>query len=292
MEEKYKESEELARRLIASPGQAPPPPDSHIMLAHALIGQERYADAREPILKAIGDQREVGKKPRENWLALLSAVYFNMEDYPAMRSVLYELVTLYPKEQYLINLAALHGQLGETDKQLALVESMLDDKRLSRGHHLLNLVNLFLAQQLPYKAANLLEQEMASERIEVSQRNLELLSQAWYMAGEQRKAIPPLEQAAQLAEDGELYLRAARLYMDIYEWKNAETAASAAIAKGGLRQPGNAWLLQGMSQTRRNQFQSAKKLLRRASEFEESAKWANQWLKFIAGEQARIAALE
>lgn len=288
----YKKSEAFARRLIASPGKTPPPPMSHIILAQALIGQERYAEAKEPILTAIDTQRKAGQQPRENWLALLSAVYFNMEDYEAMRAVIYELVTLYPKEQYLINLAALHGQLGETDKQMALVESLLDDKRLDSGHQLLNLANLFMAHQLPYKAAHLLEQEMEVERIEVNKRNLELLSQAWYLAGEQRKAIPPLEQAAALSNDGELYLRAARLYMDIYEWKKAEAAAGAAIEIGGLKEPGNAWLLQGMALTRRDDFGPAKKMFGRATEFKESEKWASQWLKFIEGEERRIAALQ
>lgn len=290
--EKYKEAEALARRLIASPGKVPPPPMSHMILAQALISQERYAEAREPILKAIEDQRAAGQQPRENWLALLSAVYFNMEDYPSMREVLYELVTLYPKEQYLVNLAALHGQLGETDKQLALVESLLDDGRLEKGNHLFNLANLFLAHQLPYKAANLLDQEMKAERIEVTQRNLELLSQAWFLAGEQRKAIPPLERAAALADDGELYVRAARLYMDIYEWKKAEEAAKAAVEKGGLRKLGDAWLLQGMALARRDKFKPARKMFRKAADFEESGKWARQWIKFIDNEEQRIAALQ
>jgi tetratricopeptide (TPR) repeat protein len=290
--DKYKEAEALARRLIASPGKKPPPPMSHIILAQALISQERYEEAKEPILKAINDQREAGKLPRENWLALLSAVYFNMEDYESMRNVLYEMVTLYPKEQYLINLAALHGQLGETDKQLALVESLLDDDRLAKGHHLLNLANLFLAHKLPYKAATLLEQEMKAERIEVNKRNLELLSQSWYLAGEQRKAIPPLERAGSLADDGELYLRAARLYMDIYDWENAEAAARAAVKHGGLREPGNAWLLQGMALAKREQFKPARKMFRKAADFDETEKWARQWIKFIDGEERRIAALQ
>jgi hypothetical protein len=48
-----------------------------------------------------------------------------------MRDVVEKLVLLYPREQYVMNLAALHGQLGDSEKQLALVESLLDDERLS-----------------------------------------------------------------------------------------------------------------------------------------------------------------
>jgi tetratricopeptide (TPR) repeat protein len=154
-----------------------------------------------------------------------------------------------------MNLAALHGQLGETDRQLALVESLLDDNRLQRGHYLLNMANLFLAHQLPYKAARLLETEIASGRIEESQKNLELQSQAWYLAGEEARAIPPLEAAAELSEDGEIYLRVARLYMDLYNWR-------------------------------------ARRQFVKAAESEDSARWARQWLKFIDSEERRIAALQ
>jgi tetratricopeptide (TPR) repeat protein len=287
--EDYPAAERFALRLISSPGKNPPQAMSHVILAQAYIGQEQYAKAEAPLLKAISMQREKGSLPRENWMSMLSAVYFNLDDYVSMRDVLYELVELYPRERYLINLAALHGQLGETDKQLALVESLLDDQRLQREHHLLNLANLFLAHKMPYKAAALLETEMDAERIESTRQNLELQSQAWYLAGEEERAIPPLAAAAAIAEDGELYIRVARLYMDIYDWKNAEIAAKAAAEKGGLRNPGGAWLLQGMALARTDELGRARKAFRRALKYEDNRKWAEQWLKFVDNEERRLA---
>jgi tetratricopeptide (TPR) repeat protein len=288
----YTLAEKYALQLLASPGKTPPQPVSHIILAQAYMGQENYQAAIEPLRTALDIQRAAGQTPRENWISMLSAVYFSLEDYPHMREVLYELVALYPRERYLINLAALHGQLGETDKQLALVESLLDDQRLERGYHLLSLANLLLAHSLPYKAADLLQTEMASGRVETNQRNLELQSQAWFLAGEEARAIPPLEEAAAEAEDGELYLRVARLYMDTYDWPRAEEAARAAHEKGGLREEGSALLLQGMALARLEKFDQARKVFRRAVEFEENRKWAEQWLKFIDSEERRIAAFQ
>jgi tetratricopeptide (TPR) repeat protein len=287
--EDYPAAERFALRLISSPGKNPPDATSHVILAQAYIGQEQYAKAEAPLLKAISMQREKGRLPRENWMSMLSAVYFNLDDYVSMRDVLYQMVELYPRERYLVNLAALHGQLGETDKQLALIESLLDDQRLRQGHHLLNLANLFLAHKLPYKAAALLETEMDAERIASTQQNLELQSQAWYLAGEEEKAIPPLAAAAAIAEDGELYLRVARLYMDIYDWKNAEIAANAAAKKGGLRDPGGAWLLQGMALARANELDRARKAFKRALAYDDNKKWAKQWLKFVDNEERRLA---
>jgi tetratricopeptide (TPR) repeat protein len=290
--EDYKSAENYALQLIRSEGKEPPPAVSHVILAQAYIGQEQWGRAVEPLRAALQMQRDAGTRPRENWMSMLSAAYFNLEDYESMRAVLYELISLYPKEQYLMNLAALHGQLGETDKQLALVESLLDDQRLERGHHLLSLVNLFMAHALPYKAATLLETEMGSGRIERNRRNLELQSQAWYLSGDERKAIPPLEEAAAMAEDGKLYLRVARLNMDLYDWRAAQKAAEKALEKGGLSDPGNAHLLRGMALARMDQLAPAKKAFKLAAEHEESKKYANQWLKFVANEERRIAAMQ
>ncbi|MEP4485226.1 MAG: tetratricopeptide repeat protein [Halioglobus sp.] len=287
---RYPEAEEFALRLLAAENEAPQP-QSQVILAQAYIGLEDYAKAAPPLRKALQMQRDSGAKPRENWMLLLSSVYYSLEDFAGMRDLLYEMVALYPKERYLINLAALHGQLGDTDKQMALIEALLDDQKLEKSYHLMSLVNLFLAKGLPYKAANLLQTEMQNGRIETTRAHLEMQSQAWYMSGEEEKAIPPLAAAAAMSDDGELYLRVARLYMDNYQWQPAELAARKAIEKGSLRSEGNAWLVVGMALARGDKLAGARSAFIEAANHEQTQKWARQWLNFVDNEQERIAAL-
>lgn len=288
--ERYKEAEQYALQLLEAE-TAHPQAQSQIILAQAYVGMEDWQRALAPLQRAIAMQKAAGNRPRENWMLLLSSVYYSLEDYASMRDLLYELVALYPRERYLVNLAALHGQLGDTDKQLALIEALLDDQRLEKSYHLMSLVNLFLARGMPYKAADLLQREMDSGRIETTRQNLEMASQAWYLAGEEDKAIPPLEAAAALSEDGELYLRVARLYMDNYQWQPAEVAARKALQMGGLRDTGNAWLVVGMALARGDQLAAARKAFVQAAEYDKSEQWARQWLNFVDSEQQRIAAL-
>ena len=288
--EDYPLAEQYANQLLTMEGDLELDPMAYVILAQALVGQERYADARVPMETAIQQQRDKGLKPRENWLALLSSVYYMEEDYVAMRDLLYYMVSLYPKEQYLMNLAALHGQLGDTGRQMALVEALLDDERLERDNHLVSLANLFMAHELPHKAASLLQREIEAGRIEASQRNLELESQAWYLAGEEQRAIPPLERAAELSGEGDLYLRVARLYMDIYDYNSAYVAAVEAAKNTEGEDLGEALLLQGMALARSEELDRAKEIFKRAAEYKESRKWATQWIRFVENEQARIAA--
>ena len=288
--ERYPEAEKYALQLLRLE-EAHPQPQSQIVLAQAYMGMEEWQKAVEPIKKALQMQIDQGAKPRENWMLMLSSVYYSLGDYKSMRDVLYEMVELYPSEKYLINLAALHGQLGDTDKQLALIESLLDDERLEKGYHLLSLANLFLAKGMPYKAADLLQREMEAGRIETTRQNLEMQSQAWFMAGEEDRAIPPLEEAAAKYGDGELYLRVARLYMNNYQWQPAEKAARRSLEIGGLRDEGSAWLVVGMALARGDELEAARRAFVEAAAHEQSAKWAQQWISFVDTEQRRIAAL-
>ena len=288
--ERYPEAEKYALELLSLEA-AHPQPQSQIVLAQAYMGMEEWQKAVDPLKKALQMQIDAGAKPRENWMLMLSSVYYALEDYESMRDILYEMVELYPAEKYLINLAALHGQLGDTDKQLALIESLLDEERLEKSYHLMSLVNLFLAKGMPYKAADLLQREMESGRVETTRQNLEMQSQAWYLAGEEDRAIPPLEQAAALTGDGELYLRVARLYMDSYAWQPAEKAARKSLEIGGLRDEGSAWLVVGMALARGDQLDGARRAFVEAAAHEKSAQWAEQWLRFVDTEQKRIAAL-
>jgi tetratricopeptide (TPR) repeat protein len=287
--EDYVAAEDYLRKLLAMPDQLLP--GNQVLLAAALMGQKRYRDALEPLKAAIASEEAGGNPPRENWLSMLGSVYYELNDYPSMRDVMAQLTELYPREQYLMNLAALHGQLGDQDRQLALIEAMLDDNRLEREANLRMVVNLFMGEDMPYKAATVLEREIEAGRMAADLNNLELLSQAWLLSSEPARAIAPLEKAAELSESGELYLRLARLHMDAYEWAEADAAARRALDKGGLRREGHAWLLRGMAAARLERFTDARKRFTRAAEYDETRNYASQWLGFIDAEVARAEAL-
>ncbi|MEM9758146.1 MAG: tetratricopeptide repeat protein [Pseudomonadota bacterium] len=287
MDEQYAEAERYLTRLLDFEGQNTPA--NRVLLAAAYLGDERYGDALEPLSSAVGEVETAGDIPRENWLSMLSSVYYELDDMENMREVIEKLTLLYPREQYLMNLAALHGQLGEEEKQLALAESLLDDGRVSRPSQLTMLVNLFLGAGLPHKAAVLLERELEKGTLERNVTHLELLSQAWYMSAELDRAVEPLGAAAELSESGDLYLRLARLHMDAGRWEDAEVAAGAALARGGLREEGQAWLLRGMADVRLKRFGGARAHFQKAAEFDETEKYAGQWLTYIEAEEARVA---
>lgn len=276
-------AEKLFLELLAIDGQDLP--DNRILLANAYLRQEEYEAALAPIESAIAEQRGLGKEPLEQWLLMLASVHYAREDLETMRAVIRELTLLYPREQHLMSLAALHGQLGERELQLALVEALIDDDRLEGESNLRMAAGLFMAEDLPFKAARLLEQAIDSGRMEADGRALEQLSQAWYQANEVDRAIATLEDAAALDEKGELFLRLAGLQMDAYRWSDAEHSAARALELGGLADEGRAWLILGMARVRLEQFVGAEDSFRNARRFEGSRTYADQWLAFVENER-------
>ena len=146
--------------------------------------------------------------------------------------------------------------------------------------------------EVPYKGAKVLEKGLAEGSVEKNERNLRLLSQAWQLAQEDRKAISPLKEAAAMSDDGDLYARLAQSYLNLSEYKACIDASDQGIKKGGLKNTGNAYLILGMCQFERNALQSAKTSLRKALQYKKVAKNASSWISYVESEQSRLRQLE
>jgi tetratricopeptide (TPR) repeat protein len=277
------------QRLIG--GVEKPDPELHLLLGQIYFQMGRYRDALEPVKTAVAGYRAQGQAPKENWLLLLRVIYHELQDYRAMVTVLKELLELYPKDQYLLTLAGVYSELGDTKKQLTYTEALYERGLLDTPGHLANLANLYLLHELPYRAAVLLEKEIAARKVEESVKNLRLLSQAWYQAREDERAIPPLARAAKLSEEGELEVRLAQSHINLEQWDEAAAAIRRGLKKGGVKRPDTANMLLGIALFNLQQLQQARDAFTEARDDRRSAKSAAQWITYIDSERARLEAL-
>ena len=266
-----------------------PEPSADVLMieGQALFQLARYDEALVPIKTAIEMYREQGQKPKENWLLLLRVIYFEQKDYENMLEVVKELIAYYPKDTYVLVLAGIYSELGDTKKQLALTEVLYEKGYLHNASQVVNLANLYLLHGVPYKAAVLLEKEMEKDIVESTERNLRLLSQAWYTAREDEKSIPPLERAAQISEDGELYMRLAQSHINLENWAAAAEAARQGIRLGGLKRPDQAQILLGMALFNQKRLEQARTAFQAASRDDRSARAASQWINYVDSEIKR-----
>ncbi|MDX1555684.1 MAG: tetratricopeptide repeat protein [Xanthomonadales bacterium] len=285
MTEDYEGSLATVRRLMDA--VAEPSADIVLLEGQIYYQMERYEDALPPLRRAVQMYRDQGLTPKENWLLLLHSCYLQLGDYQNLLAVIKELIQYYPKDQYILTLAGVHSELGDTKKQLALTEVLYETGAIDPKRHATNLANLYLLHNIPYKAAVTLEKEMENGNVEADDRNLRLLSQAWYSAREDEKAIPPLRRAADLSNDGDLYVRLGQSHVNLDQWSEAADAIQNALRVGGLKRPDQANILLGMALMNMDRLSQARDAFERASRDDRSRRAAQQWIQYVDSELKR-----
>ena len=288
--ENYEKALATVDRLIVV--VSAPSPDVYMLKGQAHFQLQQYRQALAPIKTAIDKYREQGRKPRENWLLLLRVCYYELSDFKNMIAILKQLIVFYPKQTYVLTLAGVYSELGDTKKQLALTEALYDAGLIKGTHHLVNLANLYLVHNVPYKAAKILQREVEGGRVESTERNLRLLSQAWYQARENEKAIPPLARAAGMSDKGELFVRLAQSYINLDRWPEAADAVRKGLSKGGVKRSDIANIMLGMALFNQRHLALARAAFKLASTDKRSAKAARQWLAYVDSELEREATLD
>jgi len=283
--EDYEAALATVRQLMGAISE--PSADVLMLEGQALFQLERYDEALTPIKTAIELYRSQGQVPKENWLLLLRVIYFEQKDYESMIEVVKELIVYYPKDTYILTLAGIYSELGDTKKQLSLTEVLYEKGFLSTASHITNLANLYLMHGLPYKAAVLLDKEMNEEIVDANERNLRLLSQAWYQAREDEKAIPPLRRAAEMTNEGELYVRLGQAYINLEQWSEASAALQKGIQLGEIKRNDTANIMLGMALFNQKRLEQARRAFERAAGDNRSQRAASQWINYVDSEIKR-----
>ncbi|HIE53578.1 MAG TPA: tetratricopeptide repeat protein, partial [Chromatiaceae bacterium] len=162
-------------------GAEKPSAQSYAFGATIYAQLKQYGKAIPKIKKAIS----LAPKPRESWYQLLLAMYYQRQNYSSSANVLQSMVAFWPdKAQYWKQLSGVYFTLEQNHKSLAVLALAYRKGLLDSEHELMNLVNLYLLQNIPYKAATILEREMDAGRIEKSGKNLQKLGEAWMSARE------------------------------------------------------------------------------------------------------------
>ncbi len=287
--ENYRKSIEYMERWFRVANN--PGPEPYVIVAQAYYQLKDYRKALPNIETAMRIARQQGKPVKENWLLLQRLFYYELNDYPKSEQVLKELIRLYPKKAYYTQLSAVYHELNDDKKQLAALEMAHLQGMLDSGREILNLAQLYVANGVPYKGAKILQEAVDNNLVEIKESNLRLLSQSWFMAGEFEKAIPPLQRAAQLSDDGDLYVRLAQSYLNLERHVEAVEALRAGLAKGGVRRPGDAQVMLGMSLYELDRLDQARSAFRVASNYEANERTARQWINHIGNEENRRAEL-
>ena len=289
MEENYQRALELVQDWFTQ--ETNPQPENYILLAQIYYQLQRYADMVPTIETAIQTAVEKEKEIKEDWYVLLNFAYFQEENYAKVRDIQKILLETWPKKRYWFSLAGAYTELGEDDNLIAAYDAAYTQGMLEKESEYVTMAQLYLQSEVPYKAAILLSEKMDAGLVPESARNYRLLSQAWMLSQEDRKAIPALQKAASLSDDGELDIRLGNTYLNLAEYQECAKAVRAGLRKGGLKNPDNAQISLGMCLYNLKEYSDAIAAFREAAETQKSRRMSNQWIRVIEADVARNKAI-
>jgi len=250
----------------------------NVLIANAYAQLKRYRKALPYIKKAIAST----KKPAESWYQLNLALYYELENYTSAAKILKKLVVIYPaKKEYWSQLGSTYQQLRQYKKAVSIKHLAYKKGFIHSEKELLELVNLFLYVDHPYKAGTLLNKLITTKKVKSISKNWEILAHSWTMAKEYDLAIKALEKASSLNNKGSLYQQLGQIYVEKEQWGKAIQSFNKALSKGSLKNTGTTFMLLGMSYYEQNNKKQAKKSFLKAAKYSKNKKAARQWLEYI-----------
>ena len=263
------------------------PEDVHALVAHCYYEMNQFKSAVSHLEKAIQGYRTRGKTPKESWLNLLQASLGQMKDLKHRIETIKMLLAWFPKKEYWLALASAYAQLEKMDKYLAILALSERKDLLGTESQFVSLASVYFAEGAPQKASQILEEGMQKGVVQRNIRNLRFLASAYSMAREYEKALLPLRQAAEQAQDGELDVMLGNALYQLARWEEASQALVKGLNKGEIKQTTTAWLMLGQCLINLKQYDEAIAAFEQAALDEERSTQAQQWIKYARYEQER-----
>ncbi len=257
-----------------------PDPLAHYLRGIAHYQLEEFDEAVVEARKAV----DLSPTPAESWLQLLAALYVQREEYAKATPILEQLVVNFPKKQYWIQLSLIYGAREDYEASLAAQQVAYLQGFIEEDKELRRLARSYIFNNLPYPAAEVLEKGLADGKIERDSEALEMLANSWIAAREYDRSLEPLLEAAQLAKDGNVYIRLGQVYMQRERWKEATEMLQKGIDKGGLKNTGSAQLLLGICLYNDERVEQARSSFARARQHEATREAADRWITHIERE--------
>ena len=259
-----------------------------VLFAQVHYQNKQYKQSLSYVSKAI-EQSEIAKEvPKENWLVLQRASYFELKQPIDVTRVIESLVRYYNKPKYWLQLSAMYGEIGEEDKQLAVMESAWQAGYVTKSTDIITLVQLYRYHNVPIKAANLLAEAIDNGKVVAQEKYLDMLAQAYIAAKDDEKSIPVLIKAAEIGETGKFDAHLAQAYLNLEKWQLAINSADKALERGKLDSEsteGNMYLVKGMAAFNLQNYEQSLLAFGKAKKVKSSAKTAKQWFHYVEKEQ-------
>ncbi|HCM48125.1 MAG TPA: hypothetical protein DIS98_11695 [Colwellia sp.] len=270
--------------------------NQEMLFAQVYFQDKDFENSLTHIEIAVSLVEAENKLPKENWLTLQRATYYELQQPKQVTKVIEKLVRLYDKPQYWLQLSSMYGEIGEEDKQMAVMEAAYQAGYVTKATDIITLSQLYLFHGAPYKSAAVLDDAIDQGSIFADEDNLSMLARAYLAAKEDDKAIKVLIRVSDMNPSGKHDALLAQTYLNNEQWLAAINAAKLTLARyaehkqsnmKNLKNTANMHLIIGMASFNVKSFERSLAAFAKASQFVSTKKTALQWGKYVEREQAQ-----
>jgi tetratricopeptide (TPR) repeat protein len=220
-------------------------------------------------------------KPNKTYLQLMLSTHYELRDLEGTAAILKVLAENFPEEtKYWRQLSQIYYQLDKVAESLAIQDMFYLRGKFETENDYKTLSNLFSYQEVPYKAALVLEEGIKKGVVTKEAKNWRSVARYYHSSNQLKEAIRAYGETAKLAEDGKDFLKQAELLSDDDQWRKSIQAFDKAINKGGLEDEGRAFLRKGVALVNLGSCDSALKVLDQASKYKKHRKSAIGWTNY------------
>ncbi|MFT4631214.1 MAG: tetratricopeptide (TPR) repeat protein [Candidatus Azotimanducaceae bacterium] len=260
--------------------------------ATAYYQLEDYTNALKQALAveriAIANERDI----KETWWYLQVVIYNELKDNDNVINVLEKMIVVYPKKQYWMHLAGMYAEKGQEDKSLSAYYAAYSQGLFEKETEIVMLAQRLLNAEVPFEAAQILELGIKNKIVTKDEKNAKLLATAYTMSQDMSKAIDAWRDAAAYSKEGSLYYRLAQALSNEDRHKEAVVAYQQALDNDiDEKDVADVYFWRGISQMQLEDWDVATASFREAAKDKDKEKSSRRYIKYIAGEKRRQAAL-
>ena len=216
--------------------------DELALRANAYYRVDKFQEAIDTMKQALA----MSDKPNDSWMQILMGSYFELNQYDQAAAIVQAQLQKDPTNKKLLNqLSQIYIQADKPDQALQIMTKAKSDGLVDTGDDYVQLAKLYSLADKPKDGAAALKEGFTKNLVQGSYENYKLMGDLCMQAEDDPCAIDAYTKASTQAKDGNVDYQLGYLQYYAGNSQQAVEAMTAAIAKGGLRQEGEAYLLRG-----------------------------------------------
>lgn len=275
--EKYGEALKLYYDWMAFTGKSDGNTWVKIAQAHFQLNElDKVISPADKAIAAFGD------KQNQNPYVLKIQSYYERKMYKDAIKTMRTVLQLFPDNKtWWVQLGMFYLLIEDYPNGLAVLELAYKQDFLETEQQIKTLASLYTSNDLPFKAAQLLEKNIDSGLVKRDFKNLAALANAWHSAMDIGKAAKYYGEVARLTNDARYYRRQGTLLKQDEQYKSAIVALNKAIQLGNKEKEGQLYLSIAESHFYLSQYKSAYSAIKKAAADPKTKKMAKGWMGYI-----------